>query len=74
MVIKIECTSRWQIRTVNEGGYTWTRRHYRTPSGALRAVTRLQGQGHRVTHTESLVMLLNATMHAALKGASDERT
>lgn len=64
MVIKIEPIARgWQIRTVDKDGYTWFRRHYKTPRGALRAVTRLQGRaGHQVTHTEALVMLLHATM------------
>jgi len=61
MVIKIEPDGKnWQIRTVDANGATWFRRLYKTPGGALRAVTRLQGKGHYVASVERLVMLLYA--------------
>lgn len=71
MIIKIEpIGTAWQIRTVDERGATWFRGRYKTPGGALRAVTRLQGKGHHVGSVERLAMLLYAGMRATCATSS----
>lgn len=35
----------WQLRRVDENGFTWMRREYRTPQGLWRAIRRLQAKG-----------------------------